>query len=435
MNQTNLNMNECITIDEKIMLIFEKYIDNNAKLWNIDTDIYGTWMRFLKKIKDEQIKEIESFYYIFEKSINRFKLYINDKEVTPTVNNDGYWSKSGLSQFFQVGDAFGFWFLDPSEKLDDERMINKKNKIKYTYEFNEIISESFEKNFNLFLVKCMQKALLQSKDYICNLGFSLFTCCVIDNVKKSYNFYINKKIYFKRIKTLKIIKNYKSEGYEIASNGWFDYVNQITKETYRGSLDSIKNDFSNENLINTLIYTIKNKQLEMILSDAEFNNETFHSNYIDICKLIDDSRTKLRKNILEKRIKNENIIKYNDLEYTFPNEWYVKDCEAAHIYDVWRIKQKVKEKLENKESIESIKKYVEEVVTDPNNGILLLTQWHDFFDKNLFSFDMNGKIVILTNEKERLLPILNSESLEYCSVRIKEKVLNFEMKEYLSLRK
>jgi hypothetical protein len=66
--------------------------------------------------------------------------------------------------------------------------------------------------------------------------------------------------------------------------------------------------------------------------------------------------------------------------------------------------------------------------------LLMLEQWHYYFDRDFFNFNANGEIIILTNQNEsdRLDPINYDGELN--KVKIKKETFNEEMKGFLNKR-
>jgi hypothetical protein len=113
----------------------------------------------------------------------------------------------------------------------------------------------------------------------------------------------------------------------------------------------------------------------------------------------------------------------------------VEDTQAAHIYDVWRIKVEIKDMINKDPNVsQGILDSIINKASDPSNGILLLNAWHYYFDKGLFTFNINGEIIIKSEQSDRLKPILffiDNTNNQNHEIKIKEKVLNNKMRHYL----
>lgn len=80
-----------------------------------------------------------------------------------------------------------------------------------------------------------------------------------------------------------------------------------------------------------------------------------------------------------------------------------------------------------------------QMLSDPNNGIMMHNSWHYYFDRNFFNFDISGKLIINYAIDKNVLSRLKQITLGYVNnsheIKINPLVFNKKMKSYLLLRK
>lgn len=420
--------------NEKVKNLLQAYIDNECKVWHIGTDFYETWKRFHLDLKSK-FKGIDFVWTKFQvervlhsAGDNFYIFKINDLLIKPYVGQKAGWSQAGMRQFLQVGEALGFFALDHG-KLGRIR-VGEFFSGDLTIEFANVLSDNFIADFGNTLLKATQRALFSGVKHIRNLGYSIFLCLLREN---QISFREN------RIRIQKIANRTKNgetrtKYLDFGSDEYESYIEQCYKEkkTYVGAIKAIMSKYSFLDILSSLELALEGEDTHFVLSSDTYDDVR---NVIEEYFLrVDNKRTELRKEIIAKRLKEDNEY-CNDLENTFPEKWYVKDCEAAHIFDIWRIKKEIEQVV--REKGENWQLRAEKLVDDsfnPNNGILLLSQWHHYFDKNLFTFNSNGEMIILLSsaESDRMNPIDPMNNLS--KVKIKKSVLNEEMKLFLKGR-
>lgn len=427
-------MSSNLSIQDDIRRLLQAYSENDCKVWHIGTDFYETWKRFHLDLRNKfgnrdfvwtkfRINCVshlkEDNYYTFE---------INGKQIKPYVGNKPGWSLAGIRQFLQVGEALGVFALD-HEKLGKIRTGHFLEG-DLTIEFMNVLNDNFIKDFGATLLKVMQRALFSGVRHIRNLGYTIFLCLLQENKIVFTDSDLRIEKIANRSKNGKTRNKY----LEFGSSEYLWYIGQCysEKKTYVGAIKSVKQKYQFTDIIESLSRALSNSDTYFILS-----NETYDRSRRVIEEYflrVDNKRMLLRKQIINQRLANKEEY-CNDLENTFPEKWYTKDCEAAHIFDIWRIKKEIEETVN--EAKQGWEEKVEKLIEDsynPNNGILLLSQWHHYFDKNLFTFNSDGELIVLleSSEGDRMTPIDPMHNLS--KVRIKRNILNEEMRKFLKGR-
>ncbi|MGL5684692.1 MAG: HNH endonuclease [Vagococcus fluvialis] len=76
------------------------------------------------------------------------------------------------------------------------------------------------------------------------------------------------------------------------------------------------------------------------------------------------------------------------------------------------------------------KEYYIKTASNPYNGLMMNVLYHKYFDRNYFTFNINGKMIYREKDKKYLF-----NDLKLKEVMINPKILNNEMKHFLSIRK
>ncbi|MGY6172638.1 MAG4270 family putative restriction endonuclease [Candidatus Mycoplasma pogonae] len=188
---------------------------------------------------------------------------------------------------------------------------------------------------------------------------------------------------------------------------FFDLMTIKKRQFNQELLTEIYND---ENLyINDYLNFIdsKNKNLfqkfQKNLSNDEFNNISHKLK--THAKLIYKIKEKIEKDVQSERSKYSKMIQ---ISKNFVFQWkYAEDLEKAHIYPVYKIKQKMEKILFKYQDIKDISeidfiKYndYKNLISDEENYINLYAILHKHFDKQHFTYDSkNGKMKIINSIK------------------------------------
>jgi hypothetical protein len=272
----------------------------------------------------------------------------------------------------------------------------------------------------------MQKAIYSSATYVRNLGFSLFMSLLYaKNLNQSCeNICIEKKM------NKKILGKSSNKILTFGNNEYQQYIKKCYDETYRNCIDVIIKNYQINDIIECFENTCINKTLTFLPSIQERKNEALLIKIANFNALVENERKLLKEKIIKQRVINP--IKHNDLENCFPKYWYIEDCEACHIFDIYRIKELGRKHIYN--GNEHLLTNLLDDCSNPNNGLLLLSQWHDYFDKDLISFNTNGEIVLLIekDKEDRLEPINPNNNI--AKVKIKNQYFNGKMEKYFAKR-
>lgn len=423
-------------IINKINEIFLHFQNIDAKLWNMDTDVFNMWQRFAENLKyyfsnkDFIYNTCEIVQVPHPKDKNNFyyKLLINKIDVTPiSRNKDKGWSYSGMRQFLQTASAFGYIMYSGDDNFKKESTL---------FHIPANIVFLFNDNFNWkeLFIKVILHSLNSNISFLKNFGLSLFFT-YIWKVDKSIFSLFSKTINFKVIMQKKNKKHFNS--CDLFCNY---YAETMYKESYKNLVNLIIDDISLGEMIDYIHKTIKDNiddiGFELFILDNRKNNDLYQIKPLDqiesykkkfntYVQKLNTERGKLRTRLISTRTIGEK--RYCDLELN--DEPFLDHTEAAHIYEVSSIKNELCKFLKNNPlTCHSVLQSLVEQASDANNGLLLPNTIHKEFDRGTFNFDINGKIIYQKEnlEKMKALNIENS--------RIKQRVLNDEMIEFLKKR-
>ena len=415
---------------------------STAKLWNMDTSILTILETFLKKISEFKKSISETCFdlniiQIKKDNTIHYKLVYDSENVTPS--SKGSVALSTIYQYIRVLLFFDILIINDYENLRDNIEKSKPIKIVFTASFRSLISLSdWNKWFNEgrfidFITKGLTKRVLGFND----MSYSFFMSLIyyLDSDK----FLSNESSYFKHC----LSKKNKKINNEFSSNNIHVKMNKILNETYIKLVEKFisiltKNETYENNY--QIMNVILNKIIDKIgfdlsclggIDDGQLSE--IMENY-NINKKIQKDRSILRENLLKER-NPENNNYYSDLEPINSNDLYTPDCikqiEAAHIYPVSDIKDKIlcsDNELKNKEYYNYL--------TDYNNGILMDHVYHDAFDRGWLILNYNGEFEPTDewnkNYKERYID-KDKKIIKYPLVKIKRSVFQDEVKKYINL--
>ena len=400
---------------------FEKYGINknyNAKLWNIDTSIFTILKVLNNKISEitEPILELEvKSVSINEKGNPMYSMYINNINITPASYNKKESAYSTIRQYLQILSSLGIVMFGDCKKN------NIVNKFKITSNFKESISEF---NNSETIKRLISFCLKRNIDYSRNIAFSLFITALN---YFDYNFANLKS------KNKIITKRANKDGtkfFDLNSDYGIKYIDKCYKETYRQLIiECLKNE-NLENFINDLYN---------ICFEKDDNNIEFQIDIKNYLSELNKKKSLFKRNIKDNRTElkllNENNDNYSDI-LNINNEIdrlcsKFNELHAAHIYNFWQIKSEIL-KIANlkKDNYTNILKNIMDWASDPYNGLVMKSEYHDYFDRNLFSFNNNGEMIYREEDKEYLFNVLRLEE-----IKINPLILNDKMKNFLRLRK
>ena len=419
----NNKIDEILTIFNN-PIEFEKYGINkkyNAKLWNIDTSIFTILKVLNNKISmiSDPILELEVKLGSKNKNNNyQYSMYINNINITPSSYKKEV-AYSTMRQYLQILSSLGIVMFGNCKKN------NIVNKFKITSNFKESISEF---NNSEMIKRLISFCLKRNVDYSRNIAFSLFIT--------SLN-YFNYNFADLKSKNKIITKRANKDGtkfFDLNSDYGIEYIDKCYKETYSELIIQCLKNENLENFINDL-YNICFKK-----DDNFINVQIEVKNYLSE---LNKRRSSFKKNIKENRTELK-LLKESDDNYSdilnMDNEIHrlcskFNELHAAHIYNFWQIKSQILEIANSKEEEEeedynNVLKKIMDWASDPYNGLVMKGQYHDYFDRNLFSFNNNGEMIYRKEDEKYLFNVLKLEK-----IKINPIILNDKMRNFLRLRK
>ncbi len=415
----NNKINEILTIFND-PIEFKKYgINKNykAKLWNIDTSILTILKNLNNKISiiSGPILELEvKSVSINKKGNTMYSIYINNINVTPASNKEEC-AHNTITQYLKILSSLGILMFT---KLDKNNIVNK---FEITCNFKTVIGEF---NNPEMIKRLINFSLKRNINYSRNLGFSLFIATL-----NFFNYNFNNLKDENR--TITKIKNKDSiKFFDANSNYGTNYFAKCSKETYSELIfECLKNE-KIENFINDLYNIHFKKDDKFIENQIETQN---------ILANLNKERNYFKKNTKDNRIELNLLKDSNDNYSDFLNinneidgmSSKINELEAAHIYNFWQIKDKILKIAKSKEDgyTSSIKNLMTSA-SDPYNGLLMKSDYHDFFDRNYFSFNENGEMICRPEDEEYLFTTLKLQK-----IKINPLIFNEKMKNFLRLRK
>lgn len=405
-------------IIKKIDTILYRFSSIDSELWDIDTNIINTWELFRKYLNENfsfdsfcfESSTIERIKII--KNTNYWIFKINNINLTPSKTCHNGWSQGGIRQFLDVGKAFGFFFYDKKQIFK-----SKISTINNSSQFSKLLGNNFE--WSQCILELIIRSLWTNSKEIKDLGFSIFYCLLgikFDDYFKESNEKIELKKRVKRKVKESSTKDFNKQGlkywYSNSEYG-FGFAKEV-RSSYKGCIEKLQ-EIDDEEIIDYIYNSIINNSEECLkyYIDKHYYNDTI--------RVIENNRRGFKFILLKNRKQLDNQF-YSDLQYQGNYlEPYIGYVEAAHIYDVKEIKMAAKNNIDNKNEIISF-------TNNPNNGLLLDSNIHILFDKRIFEFDINGKI-IYQNENEEILKRVN-----LINAKIKQSVLTKEMINFLKMR-
>lgn len=421
------NSDLIIKINKLIKFYKEKRL--NLKLWNMNTDPINICKRFSKNISEnlnenEVIIEIElrkNNYFYEDKE--KYDLYINNIKVTPSSNNKSV-SWSAIRQYIDVFNALNIVFLNA--KLKNNLLIQK---VSCNANLKKTLLKFFSNDpiiLSTIISNLIIKSFNNKINRINNLGYSFFI---------SILFFINLneldddswiqplKVKNKDFLTIKDLQ-----------------VENTCKETYK-SVKKLSDQFD---FIINKIY----RALELL--NFENQNEKSFSNTKDLVIEMMDKKSNNYRNKFK-----QSLIKRSETLYI--NQRYVSDVfnsdtndkagliaianelEGCHIYSVENIKNKI---LEVFNDLWNDNKFIEpsevfkndkimelfDHIKNPSNGILMKSHYHQYYDLNYFSFNLDGEMIYDYKDEKYLFNIL-----EFKKIKINNEILNSHLKYFLTL--
>ncbi|MDK2819945.1 MAG: HNH endonuclease [Mycoplasmataceae bacterium] len=416
------------SIDDKINFILSKFNDPKefakyginknykAKLWNMDTSILGILeqMKLNVDVISSPIYKIEVRHMGFNKNKNTlFSLFIDGINITPSKIKKEV-SCGAIRQYLQVLSSLGIVMFGNTQGSQIVGYYKVSANFKST--INDYNNSEMIKRLIIFCLK-------RNIDYSRNLSFSIFIFAL--NFYK-YDF---TKVY---INNRRIEKPKNKDGikfFDITGEYRVEYLSKCWY-TYKSLVEFTLKHESIEKFINDLIDILEDKN-----ESDDFSSEILLQNYLST---LNKERSKFKDSIKANREtlnlynKHENI--YSDI-ISIDNSVDGLACKfnelnAAHIYNIWQIKNHLKQAFETEKKDSSQINEIIGYAKNPYNGLMMSGQYHDYFDRNLFTFNIDGQMIYREADKDYLF-----HTLKMKEVKINPKILNEEMKNFLSIRK
>lgn len=413
--------------------VFSKFgITNVAKYWKMGTDFFTMFDRFYENIKE---LNIDDYLYITHNTDNlttqgknpTFQLFLNDKNVTPITKQTKSASETAMQQYIRSFIAFGIGIIE--DKLDNYKQLER---IKLVHNAKFLL----ESNNRIFLIKkIIVNALFSNVPDIRNIAYSILIECMF-----SYKYDLNNIDDQNRIFSWRKVIGHLNEKTIKCCDLLRDF-SLIEKDIYKqGTIGTyitiVKTINKNYEFFEDFINDIYNLFLENISDDINQKKYDDLINFqifeLNIKSQITSERSKFKNNIFNSR-KNLNLIEnksdlYSDIIDINDNfdDLLVRfnEGEAAHIFDVFQIKNILLNSLYNND-ISNVLKYI----SNPNNGLIMRHDYHKSFDRGQWTFDSNGNMIIPYENMNYLFNILGLKR-----IKIRKEILNDEMKEFLIKR-
>lgn len=430
-----------MTYIEKLDLIFDLLLDENtyseygidkqAKYWKMGTSFFTMLDRFLERINNLDISKpiISKFNpnnLTTEGNNKTYKFILDGENVTPCKVR-GYVSNAAIHQYMRALCAFGLGFIEKNyENLNDFVISNGEIKLVHN------IKTQIEKENRMFLIKkVIIDSFFSNIEHTRNIAYSIILEFLFSK-KFDFSNLRNQIFYWNKIQGKRNWKKYKCASLV----NQYDYIrkdiyNQGTKATYKEIIETLNNNY---NSIEEFVKDIWNMYQEKIENNELFYDKKIQEQIekINIKSKINSNRSHFKNNIFNDR-KNKGLISskndlYSDIVDIDGNQDMLlskfNESEAAHIYDVWKIKNALLKHVKSNDN-----NIYFEFIKDPNNGIIMKHDYHKSFDRGQWSFDSNGEMIVPYENQEYLFNVIRLKR-----IKINPKVLNDEMKRFLKMR-
>lgn len=409
---------------------YSKYgITCSAKYWKMGTSYFTMFDRLYENIKNLDIsKPMKCVFNEKNKTTQgknkSYKFLIDEINVTPCKVR-GYVSDSAIHQYMRSITSFGLGVVE--KKYDNNKeFVEKNGEIRLVSNVKELLKK--ENRLNL-IRKIIGESFFSNVQDTRNIAYSIIMEFLFAKnfdfnllIDKNRIFYWNKligKLNKKEIKCASLVTDLDKIKKDI--------YNQGTIATFKEVIDCLKNE-----------YDTVEKFIEDIWWEYQYklnNNDNFYDDLIqqqimkyNLQAQIVNNRSKFKDNIFNNR-KQKGLINKKDELYTdivdlnnSKENLLAKfnECEAAHIYDVYKIKRKIFTNNDQKIILD---------ISNPNNGLIMKHEYHKSFDRGQWFFDANGNMIVPLENQEYLFNILNLKR-----IKINPLVLNDKMKQFLAKR-
>lgn len=427
---------------EKINKIFDLLINKSkdnpfpqATYWKMGTSLSTMIDRFYKKIKNIEdlslpmICKHEEQYSTIQGNNKVFNLYIGDKQVTPIMSYKKGASLAAITQYRRTLCAFNLLFI--KDKIVKERdFVLKGIKGWLSPNSKELLKK--EKRIQL-ITKLISDSFFTNHCYCRNFSYSIIIEFLIH---KNFDFSIltksNRLLHFKKACGPLNNKNFKVlDLYEDLEEIKKDIKRQGTLGTYKEITKILNDKFQN---VESFIDYIHQEYLYKHNSDEYQKIYLTEKERINVMSSISIERQKFKNNIFKDRkelhlIFEENDL-YTDLSLIDDNSQEglltkFKEGEAAHIWDVQSIKNKIYANISNNFENKELKQNI----SNPKNGIIMRGDYHSSFDRNQWTFDLNGNMIYNQENENYLFNVLKLKK-----IKIRPEIFNEQTKKFIEMR-
>ena len=413
-------------LDEKT---YKEYgINKSAGYWKMGTSFFTMFDRLYDKIHNLDlhypIKIILDHKNLTTQGNNEaYTLTINNINITPRKNKT-YVGINTLGQYIRAMASFGICVINIALDNNISNFIRNQNTFNLVYNSKALLSKT---NRLSLIKKIINDSFFSNIGDKRNIAYSIimeflflkqFDFSLLE--EKNQIFYWRKvigKYNEKSIKCTSLIKDISTIKKDIYRQG--------TIGTYKEIIECLNNNYESIESFIDDIY------------DYSFLEDGKNYNYIidkqikeyNLKSKIKTERSKFKNNIFNNR-KQKGLIENNDDLYSdiilvneddkYSLKERFNECEAAHLYDVFKIKSKVLNELDENQI-----KYI----SDPNNGIIMKHEYHKSFDRGQWNFDANGFMIVAKEDEHYLF---HDKGMK--KIRINPKILNDEMKKFINKR-
>lgn len=416
-----------LDLNHKVDKILKQYEYSKAKTWEIGTNFLKSCQLLLSKVNkikfDTNLRPTK--INIKRRVINcdeRYEMLIAGYNITPTRHKNGILSRSAIRQYLQEGSALCFWGFSENDFKKDGFSVSLYP------DFWDLVNNDKKIIDSIIRMICCSTNSKISHER--NIGYTLFLSLFDEYDNKLLRTFSSHWLHprtqrsfdcgnLSSDETIIFLKHVKGEDTKYGKG----------KKSYIDACKLVLDNIHFDELINKMYECIENGYDILNFSIEKIDDETKLKLFQSYVNKLKNKRSKLKESIINNRVCGWNK-KWSDLQNSNPNFISAGTMEAAHIFDVWRIKAELKDAITNNDGEDKINKILYQA-EDFNNGILLNSQAHKMFDKKIVWFDTNGKI---NYRSENIDEIKEFFGKELDNIRIKPIVLNDSMKNYLKKR-
>ncbi len=415
---------------------FSKYgIKHRACYWKMGTSFFKIFDRLYENIINIDIsKPMITIYNLDNKTTqgnnDSYKFTIDNINVTPCKVR-GYVASTTIQQYMRSITSFGLGIVEKKFKNYNDFVLNQ-GEIKLAHNIKWLLNKNNRINL---IKKVIVDSFFSNIEDTRNIAYSIIIEFLLSQNFDFKTLKLENRIFYWNKMVGK--QNQKDKKCADLTNDLNEIKEDIfkkgTKATYKEIIDCLKKNYSS---ISDFICDIWEEYISKSYEDNKtYENINSQIEKTNIISQINSERSKFKKCIFDNRkqlglIKNQNDL-YTDLvdfKNNLTDDLVAKfnEAEAAHIYDIYQIKN---EALNIGENDNEKKNKLIKLASNPNNGLIMKHEYHKSFDRNQWTFDSNGNMIVPFENQEYLFNILGLKR-----IKINAKVLTNEMKNLLTKR-